>query len=190
VTETENVYPGNYPEWSLDGMRVFYRHREHRDSREWKIIERDLASGAERIIANGEFGVFSLSPDGGSIAVALGLTGGGENKVVLISVTTGEIRELTRTDPAERFAAYIAPQWTADGRAVVVRKRTPNELWLIPTTGETPRKISLDVREWSFGPISQFSIHPDGRRLAFLSGSVTNEVMVLENFLARPSVKR
>ena len=180
-----------YPQWSLDGKRVFYRQREQEDSRAVKMIERDLASGTERTIVSGEFGVFSVSPDGRSIAAPLGsLAPAAADRVVQISIASGEIRDLVRAGASERFAPYIAPQWTPDGRAVLVRKRTPNELWLIPTTGEPARKLEIDVTDWSFGPIGQFSIHPDGRRLAFLSGTITNEVMVLENFLPVAGNKR
>jgi hypothetical protein len=48
----------------------------------------------------------------------------------------------------------------------------------------------VDVRNWTFGGVAQFSLHPDGRRIAFLSGSLSNEVMVLENFLPRATPAR
>jgi Tol biopolymer transport system component len=182
---------GGHPQWSLDGKRVFYRHRENEESRSLKIVERHLSSGAERTIAYGEFGNFSVSPDGRFIAATLGpLAASAADRLVQVNVESGEIRDLLRRGPSERFAPYVAPQWTPDGRAVVVRKRAPNELWLVPTTGEPARRLEIDVRDWSFGPIGQFSIHPDGRRLAFLSGTITNEVMVLENFLPSSGAKR
>ena len=170
---------------------MFYRHRQDEESRSLKILERDLASGAERTIASGAFGNFSVSPDGRFIAAPMGsLASAAADRVVQINVASGEIQDFVRAGPSERFAPSIAPQWTSDGRAVLVRMRTPNELWLVPTTGEPARKLDIDVTDWSFGPIGQFSIHPDGRRLAFLSGTITNEVMVLENFLPAARVTR
>jgi len=175
---------GSQPQWSPDGMRVFYRTGAPAQSSDFNIIERDLASGAERLVMSGSFGVFSISPDGRSIVVPLGdIAAGSIDRVVQISVNSGEMRELLRVDSTERIASFIAPRWTPDGRAVLVRKRSPNELWLVPTTGAPPRKLDVDVRDWSLGGVGQISLHPDGRRIAFLSGTLSNEVMVLENFL-------
>jgi len=179
-----------YPQWSADGKRVFYRKGAQGQSADWTIVERDLATGAERAIVRGEIGVFSLSPDGRSIAAPLGgLRGAAAAAIVEIRVDNGEMRDLLRAAASERFAPYVAPQWTPDGRAVLVRKRNPSELWLVPTTGASPRKVDVDVREWSFGAVGQISIHPDGRRIAFLSGDMSNEVMVLENFLPPAGAK-
>jgi Tol biopolymer transport system component len=116
--------------------------------------------------------------------------GAAAQSVVEIRVDTGEMRDLLRATPSERIPPYVAPRWTPDGKAVIVRKRLPNEIWLVPATGGEPRKLDLDVKDWSFGPIGQFSIHPDGRRIAFLSGTTSNEVMVLENFLPSLSTSR
>ena len=176
---------GAYPQWSPDGKRVFYRSLEQTPSTpstDSNLVEREIASGAERTIVSGRFAVFSVSPDGRSIALTLGANQG-PGAIVQVRVDTGEMQDLLRASGAERLAPYVAPQWTPDGRAVLVHKRTPNELWLVPTTGSPARKLDLDVREWSFGPVGQFSVHPDGRRIAFLSGNISNEVMVLENFL-------
>jgi hypothetical protein len=107
-----------------------------------------------------------------------------------IRADNGEMQDLLRVGPSERLPMYVAPQWTPDGRGVLVRKATPNELWLLPTTGAAPRKLDVDVRDWSFGGVGQISLHPDGRRIAFLSGSLSNEVMVLENFLQASAASR
>lgn len=187
VENTDNAYP----QWSPDGKRVFYRQGAEGQLTDWKIVERDLASGAERTVVSGGFQVFSVSPDGRSIVAPIGDIGGSAAAaVVQIRVDNGEMRTLLRASASERFPMFIAPQWTPDGRAVLVRKRSPNELWLVPTMGDPPRKVEVDVRDWSFGGVGQISLHPDGRRIAFLSGSLSNEIMVLENFLPAPSTKK
>ena len=174
-----------YPKWSPDGKHVFYRKGAQQQFTDFSIVERDLSSGAERTVASGELGVFSVSPDGRSIAAPVGgILGAAAPVVREIRVDNGAMRDLLRAGPSERFPPYIAPQWTPDGRAVIVRKRAPNELWFVPMAGE-PRKLDVDVREWSFGAVGQMSIHPDGRQVAFLSGTLSSEVMVLENFLPR-----
>jgi Tol biopolymer transport system component len=187
IVEARNAYP----RWSPDGKSVFYLKGAPGQRTDIALAERNLVSGAERIVRRGEFGVFSVSPDGRSIAAPSGgLLGAAAQSVVEIRVDTGEMRDLLRATPSERIPPYVAPRWTPDGKAVIVRKRLPNEIWLVPATGGEPRKLDLDVKDWSFGPIGQFSIHPDGRRIAFLSGTTSNEVMVLENFLPSLSTSR
>jgi Tol biopolymer transport system component len=185
-----------FPQWSSDGKRVYYRRRTQQSPEQGGIIERDLASGAERTVVertagNGGFAVFSVSPDGRSLAVPIGdIRNDAGMAIVQIRIDNGESRDLVRAGESERLPPFIAPQWTPDGQAVLVRKRSPNELWLVPVTGAAPRRLDVDVRDWSFGAIGQFKLHPDGHRLAFLSGSLSNEVMVLENFLTASRVTR
>jgi Tol biopolymer transport system component len=185
VEDTRNAYP----RWSPDGRSIFYRKAtRHQQDTDFTLVERALASGAERTITRGELGVFSVAPDGRFIAAPVGgILGSAARAIVEIRVDTGEQRDLLRAGPSERIPPYVAPRWTRDGKALLVRKRTPNEIWLVPTSGPQPRKLEIDVHDWAFGPIGQFSIHPDGQSIAFLSGTRTNEVMVLENFL--PSLR-
>jgi Tol biopolymer transport system component len=182
---------GSYPQWSPDGKRLFYRQGASGQLAESGIVERDITSGAERKVVSGEFQVFGISPDGRSIVAPVrAIAGGAAGGVVRIGVDNGELRDLLRAAPSQETPPFIAPQWTPDGGAVLVHMRSPNELWLVPTTGAPPRKLDVDVRDWSFGGVGQFSLHPDGRRIAFLSGSLSNEVMVLENFLPRTTPAR
>ena len=77
-----------------------------------------------------------------------------------------------------------------DSQAVLIRKGLNGtgvnargdqaELWLVPTNGGQSRKIDLGVKD--FGA---FTMHPDGRQIAFVfvAGQNKEEVWVLENFL-------
>jgi Tol biopolymer transport system component len=180
IGETVN----GYPRWSPDGKRIVYRKGGRAQYTDFALVERTLATGAERVISRGDFGVFSLSPDGRTIAVTRGGIGEASAQTLeTINVSTGESHELLRAKSSERFPSYVSARWTPDGRAVIFRKRSPNELWLVPTDGRPPRRVDVDMRDWTFGGMAQFALAPDGRRLAFLSGSSSNEVMRLEHFL-------
>lgn len=177
---------GAYPQWAADGRHIFYRTGREQ-SGEARIIERDLTTNVERTVAAGNFPVFSVSPGGGAIAAVMRDSSSTPvQRIVLIDVVSGAIRELL-PDEKNAFAAFIAPQWTPGGDGVLVRKRSPNELWLVPSTGDSPRKVELDVTPWPLGLIGKFSVHPDGQQIAFLSGSLLNEVMILENFIPAAS---
>lgn len=182
----------SYPQWSPDGKRIYYRHRLSGGS-EYGVRERDLATGREREVVQGGFGLgpINVSPNGRWIV--LERTAGLAAAITLIPVEGGEPREMLRAAQAERFARYQGMPWTADGRGFLVRKRLPRsaELWFVPLAGE-PRKLDVDASAWSNGPVGALSLHPDGRQLAFLlrSREFSTQVWVLENFLPAQTPKR
>jgi hypothetical protein len=84
--------------------------------------------------------------------------------------------------------------WTPDGRAILLKKGTtgvdPSELWLVPISGEPPRKIDLDARRIARGATGMTRLHPDGKQIALVAGHQTSEVWVLENFLSALKASR
>ena len=48
----------------------------------------------------------------------------------------------------------------------------------MPAEGGEPRKLDLDMER-----MSGFTMHPDGKRIAFTAGGYDNEICVMENFL-------
>jgi Tol biopolymer transport system component len=173
-----------YPRWSPDGSKIYYRHDG--------IVERDLATGRERqvlgdVLANGPI---NLSPDGRWIVMgAANRTGVSTLAIglVLIPVAGGEMREVFRAEPPDRFANFQGMPWTPDGQGFLVRKRlgqSGSEIWHVPLAG-APRKLDVDTTGWSYGAVGPLSLHPDGRRLAFLQSSnrPASEVWKLEHFL-------
>lgn len=189
MTERGN---NSYPQWSPDGTRIYYRHLLPGGS-EYGVRERDLATGREREVVGGGFGLgpINVSPDGRWIV--LEKTVGPAAAITLIPVEGGEPREMLRVAQLERFARYQGMPWTPDGRGFLVRKRLPKsaELWFVPLAGE-PRKLDVDATAWSNGPVGALSLHPDGRQLAFLlrSREPSTQVWVLENFLPAQTPKR
>ena len=106
-----------------------------------------------------------LSPDGQTLA----FTHMGE-RVVLLSVEGGEPREYPIEDPRN-----IA--WMPEGNALLVR--SADEVFYVDLADGQLRPIGLRMQGSWVPP----DVHPDGRRIAYASGTRSAELWVMENFL-------
>jgi Tol biopolymer transport system component len=165
---------------SPDGRKLyFWSGNVLRGTPGSRFLERDLASGQERVLFGAGGPIYpDLSPDGRYLA---GVVDDKDRKpvaVVLIPVAGGDGKELFRVRDAETLSRYIA--WTPDGRGVVVPIRAEGGFapLFVPVSGETPRKLDLEVS------LTGVRVHPDGRQIAFATTDSREwELWVLENFL-------
>jgi Tol biopolymer transport system component len=171
----------NGPQWSADGKKVYF-------GRSGITYERDLGSGAERVLFDGP--VSYRSPDGRFILSKPSIPPNKPNTLLLIPLAGGQPRELLRLTAPE----VIAPSnemWLPDSSAVIITKGIGErrELWLVPISGSAPRKLDIDTNIWLDGNIGggdfSFSLSPDGSRIAFQMGKAVSEVWALENFLPK-----
>ncbi len=163
--------------WSPDGGRLYYH------SQNGTIHARDEISGATREVVRGPFGPISVSPDGEWIATSRAGDAATPVALVLVSAATGQVRELLRLEVGEGINNVAMP-WTPDGRAVLMRKMLAgggSELWMVPTDGARPRKLEFDAGRIAEAAWGKMRLHPDGRRLAYVTGWGRAEVWVLEN---------
>jgi Tol biopolymer transport system component len=180
----ENI---SQPQWSPDGQRLYYRRASSKDH-DNAFIERDVASGNERVIRRANQGRLDLSPDGRQIAAAIDDSSSKSSAVMLIPVAGGEPRELIRVNHPQSFQILT---WTPDGRGLLLAKSSSaegkeRELWLVPISDGKPRKVTSNLNIAG----AFVRVHPDGRQIAFMTGSPTLEVWVMENFLPVPSKKK
>jgi Tol biopolymer transport system component len=171
-------------QWSADGKSVYYRLNEPGNL---VIVERNLASSQEHEIvrlAGSIRGPFGFSPNGSLIAVIS--TDGSASSVVVISTSGGAARKLLLSTGPQRFPNQGYPMWTPDGRAVLVVRTSvtdePAELWEVPVDGSAPRKLQVDLSNWTLEGVA---LNPDGKHLAFVASAAKSglEVWALENFL-------
>jgi Tol biopolymer transport system component len=173
--------PGAIVQWSPDERTIYYRLGG-------SIIERTLATGAERVLfrerARGNSISIKVSPDGkhiASIEVA-----GDIRTLFLIPIAGGSPQELWRTNPPESADGF-ALEWTPDSQALLVSKSWDSrrrERWLLPVAAPSQaRRIEIDA-EWQ-GAMGGLALHPDGRRVAFTAaaGDRGAEVWAIENVL-------
>jgi len=175
------------PAWSRDGKAMFYQQSFNTaKGKGFRIVVRDLETGQEKelhsIADPSYYGSGAvLSPDERRLAfVVVADTENREKVLKVMPAAGGEARDLLRGVRLP-FPALIA--WAPDGRRVVFA-RQPNprdsktELWLISVQGGEPRKLDLTAEN-----MSDLSVHPDGRHIAFTAGQARSEVWVMENFL-------
>jgi Tol biopolymer transport system component len=181
--------PRGYALWARDGKAIYYKQEKRRDI----ILKRDLATGAENefvrhtpAVANS---FFSISPDQQSVALIS--SEGSTSNVIVISVETGNARNVFHLSAPEQIRNTMPLNWTPDSRAVIVMKtfegNSRKELWEIPIDGRQPRKLDVDATNWDGG--GGFRLSPDGKRIAFVgtAGKSGSEIWALENVI--PSMK-
>ena len=95
----------------------------------------------------------------------------------VMSAAGGKTRELLR-----KKQMITAVAWTPDSQNVLctVITKGVTELWRIPAEGGDPQELwRWDKRTG----IRELRVHPDGRRIAFVSSTIKSGLWVMENFL-------
>ena len=124
-------------------------------SRARLIFEREIHSWP----AGSSIGGTAWSPDGTEIAV--GSWERGKNKLVSVSVRSGEARDLLALDPDTQEVSFA---WLPDARMVVPRRNNNiSQLWLYSlASGEKTQLTSLEAGLLG----SRFAVSPDGSAIA------------------------
>jgi Tol biopolymer transport system component len=162
---------------SLDGRAVYYGRLEGEPGVggiALRLIERQLGTGAERLIARlqgdgrlrvADFWNPQLSPNRRDI-VARDSAADGTRLLTVIDVASGEQRAT--------FSAAAFMMWAPDSRSVFVTQQRPGQaarvlrLWI--DSGES------EVVEWNLGLDSHsFRPHPDGRRLIYVTSKQSSQ---------------
>jgi len=192
---TSTILSPELPDWvdgialSPDGRTLYYIRRHFSDTAPREtIMARDLASGAEHLVYEGEHRLFriTISPDGASLAFIDG-TQNDTRRTVVLPLAGGPPRTVIEGADAP---ASIA--WTRDGRALVLAWRAnpedplDQEMRLERLELDTRRRIPLDLARTGLGR-SRVSFHPDGRRAVVTAGQPESEWWVMEGFLEEES---
>ena len=179
----------NTGDWCCDGQSIVTaRNREKWES----LFVRNLETGQYQEIYSGPVGPFiAVSRDGRWVAFsALDInTAAGPGKpsatLKIMAVPGGEARDLLRLQYPKAFGSMA---WTPAGRRLLFVRtdqedRKTVEIWTIPTEGGEPQGTGLTL-----SPMSQISVHPDGRRVAYNVMKSKWETWAIESFL--PSLKK
>jgi Tol biopolymer transport system component len=165
---------------SRDGSTLYYARFGHASAARpgLTLVARSLATGNERAIGPvGLPGLLALSPDGSEIAILAESLDPNTHVVALLPEAGGATRELFRLPPSW---TAVRLQWTPDGEKVMLVARPmgrPDEsvVWFLPVHGGEPRQLDGVVAE-----LRNALLHPDGRRLAFMTGRTRTEIWAME----------
>lgn len=176
------------PEWSPDGKTLYFmRHDDSAAAAEKEsLVARRMADGKEKTLYSAaHIHSWAASPDARR-ALIVSYDKHGEratNVLRMLSIESGEIRELYRVEKPEYFHRVY---WSPNGaHALFIKERTafglgsePRSLWRLPIKGGPAEEMDLSVKG-----LDHVSFHPDGRKIAFSSGSLEVDVWVMENCL-------
>jgi len=167
------------PVWSPDGKAIYLiRMRQGKTEYSYSLVVHDLETGQQKELYRGLVYALALSPDGAKLAFV------SPEVIMVMPSGGGEPKALLRWKEPERFDWRSNLVWSPDGRHLLFSTTTggrePFELWEISAGRGQPRKLGL-----SGDSLRDLSVHPDGRRIAFTSGSpAQSEVWAMEKFLS------
>jgi len=168
--------------WSKDGKSIYYVPAL-RPGKTAAIFVHNLQTGrGEELSGSPDDGNdIDISPDGKWLAL---LNRKGKRVVRIMPTSGGDPREIYSFDHGENYV--ISPAWSADGRYIYFTMQQGAgslmwDLYRVPSEGGGAQKIGLNMAQ-----LRHFSVHPDGRHIAFSSMGANPEqsqVWVMENFL-------
>ena len=169
-----------------DGRSIVYRYERAGPNHgvDARILVRDRASGAERVIfsapegGSNRFNKLAVSNDGRWVAFIRRAAGAEKTlDLVVAPLAGGEPRRLI-TSPDSAYVRGF--QWTADDRALLTFKGTggvPTVTRVLVASG-AEQPIGLSMKG-----LAQLRIDPRGNRLAFAGGEASSELWVMSGFL-------
>ena len=178
---------------SPDGRAIVYRWEGVADDgkREARLVERQIASGQERVINR-------LSPGGGNRVRELAVSPQGDRvafirlgatpttfELAITPMSGGEARTIMTV---EGSASISSLAWARDGKSVLVARRgveSMRQVVRVPEAGGVAETIGIALDN-----VGQLRVDPSGRRLAFDAGVGKSELWVMENIKAASSAAR
>ncbi|RLD89955.1 MAG: hypothetical protein DRJ29_16145 [Bacteroidetes bacterium] len=190
VLNDDNIGP-QPTEISHDGNTIFFVIRD-RKTNSSKIIAKNLKESTEKEIyrINGSIHI-RLSPDGKWLAIQAFYVGTvlSPDKIpslIVMPSAGGEQRILCKFEEGIDIRAGAPCTWTPDGKYILYTMKSPKkeikkwDLYRIPVEGGESEKLGMEMS----GFITNLSIHPNGRNIAFSITEQSNaEIWVMENFL-------
>jgi Tol biopolymer transport system component len=174
--------------WTPDGKAFIYNQFILDKGRTVPVLLRNLETGQEKELWREVVGwnrPVAVSPDGQQVAILEWAPweawGHLRRFLRIVPISGGEARDLIRFQKwANTGKGSLS--WTPDGRYILFAKRRQGSgpvLYRIPSEGGKPQELDVVTQTDS----GKFSLHPDGKRIAFTGPGRGTELWVMDNFL-------
>ena len=180
VTRTGTNDYLHHPNWTADGKWLVYARNSGELNR---VILRNWASGAERdLLPNHDCCMFRISPDGRWLAFSGRDAATKSRGVSIMDVSSGASRRVFNVDEPGQITNLL--EWLPDSERLLVSKSEKGTAsgWIVSMNGASPVRLDPRLPQDSL-VADRIRVHPDGKRIAFDSGTSSYEVSALENFL-------
>jgi eukaryotic-like serine/threonine-protein kinase len=163
VPVTDGVADDRLPQWSSDGNWIaFQRTTGTVNALMNTLMIVPAGGGAARKIADMGIGL-AWSPDAKEIAYVAPYAPFGSGGIVVQSVATGKVRELTRPKPyTEGLVA-----WSPDGRTIAFLRtltESAHDVFVVSSAGGEPKRLTFDEQI-----MEGLAWTPDSREIVFVS---------------------
>jgi eukaryotic-like serine/threonine-protein kinase len=183
LKQLSNGKQDNYPVCSPDSHWIYYM-----DNGIGRLMKVSIDGGAaEKVTDISPNGLFDISPDGSTAALAtIDHANGHEEKLVLLDTATGKVRTQMKFE-RERFGYFV--RFSRDGKSVVypVREKGVDNLWQQPLDtlagqgslgqGSSGKYLTSFKAEH----IWDYRWSPDGSRLAMVRGHDDSDVVLMRD---------
>ena len=143
------------------------------------LVVKDMTTGVERDLVRGPYPYLTggtISPDGRLVAYRTG--DGKSNGIEVVPIAGGEPKAIVRATLPNSVGHFV--DWLPDSRRLLLptRENGRSIMVVVPMDGGSSVELKLPA-----GATAPLRVHPDGRRLSYVSGDSAFEVWTLENFL-------
>lgn len=155
------------PTFTADGHAVIFRSLNPSN-----LLRVDIDGGEPvRLTERGAFDP-NVSPDGKVIACGYRPAPAAKNQIAIVGIEGGQPKSI-----GDWPALYGRLRWMPDGSAIAyaARQAGVGNIWIQPLDGSAPKQLT----HWNPNPILSFDWSRDGKWLAYASGSLTSDVVLI-----------
>ncbi len=157
------------PTFTADGGSVIFR-----SSNPTSLCRVSIDGGEPvRLTQTGSFDP-NVSPDGKMIVCGYRPSPAAKNQISILSIEGGEPKMI-----CDWPAQFGRIRWMPDGNAIAYSPRQAGvgNIWMQPISGGAPTQLT----HWNANPIFSFDWSRDGKWLAYASGSLTSDVILIRD---------
>jgi TolB protein len=155
--------------FTADGQSIIFRSVNTEGS---SLVRLSIDGGEPQRVTNRIAFDPNVSPDGKTLACAFRPEPAATTKIALLPIDGGEPKFIS-----DLPACYGRLRWAPDGSGIAyaARQEGIGNIWIQPLDGSPAKQLT----HWGINPIFSFAWSRDGKWLAYASGSVTSDVVVI-----------